>query len=184
MKRSLSLAAKYARALIEIISPEKLEGVRRDLKTLSTVISSEELGKFIFDPTVAGERKEAILLSFLSSPDDETTLLVKLLVNMKKIWLLPDILLSFEELILEQSSRVSVEVISAIPLGDEERIEIIEKIREMTGQEGLLEARVDKSLIAGYVIKFHDEVIDASLSGRLKRVSMGLGNTGSREVIE
>lgn len=184
MKRSLSLAAKYARALIEIISPEKLEGVRRDLKTLSTVISSEELGKFIFDPTVAGERKEAMLLSFLSDPYNETTLLVKLLVNMKKIWLLSDILLSFEELILEQSGRVSVEVISAIPLSDEERVEIIEKVREMTGQEGMLNTRVDESIIAGYVIKFHDEVIDASLSGRLKRVSMGLGNTGSREVIE
>ena len=184
MKRSLSLAAKYARALIEIISPEKLEGVRRDLKTLSTVISSEELGKFIFDPTVAGERKEAMLLSFLSNPVDETTLLVKLLVNVKKIWLFPDILLSFEEMILERSNRVLVEVISAIPLSDEEKIEIIEKVRKMTGYEGLLESRVDESLIAGYVIKFHDEVIDASLSGRLKRVSMGLGNTGSREVIE
>jgi len=77
-----------------------------------------------------------------------------------------------------------VEVISAIPLSDEERVEIIEKVREMTGQEGMLNTRVDESIIAGYVIKFHDEVIDASLSGRLKRVSMGLGNTGSREVIE
>jgi len=183
VKRSLSLAAKYARALIESISHEKLEGVRRDLKTLSTVISSEELGKFIFDPTVAGERKEAMLLSFLSNPVDETTLLVKLLVNVKKIWLFPDILLSFEEMILERSNRVLVEVISAIPLSDEEKIEIIEKVRKMTGYEGLLESRVDKSLIAGYVIKFHDEVIDASLSGRLKRVGMELGNTGSQEVI-
>ena len=183
MKRSLSLAAKYARALIEIISPEKLEGVRRDLKTLSTVISSEELGKFIFDPTVPGEKKEAMLLSFLSNPVDETTLLVKLLVNVKKIWLFPDILLSFEEMILERSNRVLVEVISAIPLSDEEKIEIIEKVRKMTGYEGLLESRVDESLIAGYVIKFHDEVIDASLSGRLKRVGMELGNTGSQEVI-
>ncbi|HOI34090.1 MAG TPA: ATP synthase F1 subunit delta [Mesotoga infera] len=183
MKRSLSLAAKYARALIESISHEKLEGVRRDLKTLSTVISSEELGKFIFDPTVAGERKEAMLLSFLSNPVDETTLLVKLLVNVKKIWLFPDILLSFEEMILERSNRVLVEVISAIPLSDEEKIEIIEKVRKMTGYEGLLESRVDESLIAGYVIKFHDEVIDASLSGRLKRVGMELGNTGSQEVI-
>jgi F-type H+-transporting ATPase subunit delta len=183
VKRSLSLAAKYARALIESISHEKLEGVRRDLKTLSTVISSEELGKFIFDPTVAGERKEAMLLSFLSNPVDETTLLVKLLVNVKKIWLFPDILLSFEEMILERSNRVLVEVISAIPLSDEEKIEIIEKVRKMTGYEGLLESRVDESLIAGYVIKFHDEVIDASLSGRLKRVGMELGNTGSQEVI-
>ena len=183
MKRSLSLAAKYARALIESISHEKLEGVRRDLKTLSTVISSEELGKFIFDPTGAGERKEAMLLSFLSNPVDETTLLVKLLVNVKKIWLFPDILLSFEEMILERSNRVLVEVISAIPLSDEEKIEIIEKVRKMTGYEGLLESRVDESLIAGYVIKFHDEVIDASLSGRLKRVGMELGNTGSQEVI-
>ena len=183
MKRSPSLAAKYARALIESISPEKLEGVRRDLKTLSTVISSEELGKFIFDPTVAGERKEAMLLSFLSNPVDETTLLVKLLVNVKKIWLFPDILHSFEEMILERSNRVLVEVISAIPLSDEEKIEIIEKVRKMTGYEGLLESRVDESLIAGYVIKYHDEVIDASLSGRLKRVGMELGNTGSQEVI-
>lgn len=183
MKRSLSLAAKYARALIESISHEKLEGVRRDLKTLSTVISSEELGKFIFDPTVPGEKKEAMLLSFLSNPVDETTLLVKLLVNVKKIWLFPDILLSFEEMILERSNRVLVEVISAIPLSDEEKIEIIEKVRKMTGYEGLLESRVDESLIAGYVIKFHDEVIDASLSGRLKRVGMELGNTGSQEVI-
>lgn len=124
-----------------------------------------------------------MLLSFLSNPVDETTLLVKLLVNVKKIWLFPDILLSFEEMILERSNRVLVEVISAIPLSDEEKIEIIEKVRKMTGYEGLLESRVDESLIAGYVIKFHDEVIDASLSGRLKRVGMELGNTGSQEVI-
>jgi len=91
--------------------------------------------------------------------------------------------ISFGARLLLESNRIDVEVDSAVALSSEERVAILKKVREKTGMEGVMKVNINPSLIAGYVIKFRDEVIDTSLSGRLKRVSQELGS-GPREVIE
>jgi len=102
---------------------------------------------------------------------------------MKRLELLADIEISFGARLLLESNRIDVEIDSPVELGSEEREEILKKVKEKTGMEGVLKINLNPNLIAGYVIRFRDEVIDTSLSGRLKRVSQDLGS-GPREVNE
>ena len=183
MKRILSLASKYANALFDSLPSENRETALSQLQQLSQSISNEELSKFLFDPTVQGGKKTGILLSFVQRPLKQIERLAALLVSMKRLELLPDIENAFSARLLVEGRMINVEVDSAVELTSEEEEAILEKVREKTGMQGLLKVTVDPSLIAGYVIRFSDEVIDTSLSGRLKRVSQEL-RSGPREVIE
>lgn len=183
MNRSLSLAGRYARALFESIELERIEATESELQTLVEILTVNELKKFIFDPTIPRDNKKKILLDFLESPSRVMKNFVDLLVKLNRVWLLPDILLVFQEILLENSSQISVEVETAISLSENEKESIKEKVKKLTGLEGVLHVRLNPSLIAGYIIRFSDEVIDASLAGRLARVGRGFDNFGSREVI-
>ncbi|MBN2219121.1 MAG: ATP synthase F1 subunit delta [Kosmotogaceae bacterium] len=183
MKRILSLASKYSNALFESLASENHEKALSQLHELSQSISNEELSKFLFDPTIQAGRKTGMLLSFVERPLEQIERLAALLVSMKRLELLPDIETSFAARLLFESKMIDVEVDSALELTSEDKEAILEKVREKTGMQGLLKVTVDPSMIAGYVIRFSDEVIDTSLSGRLKRVSQEL-RSGPREVIE
>jgi len=183
VKRILSLAAKYANALFFSLPPSNREQARSQLQELSEIASDVELSEFLFDPTLSAERKETILLSFIQKPLDQIERLVSLLVSMKRLELLADIENSFGARLLFESNRIDVEIDSPVELGSEERENVLKKVRKITGMEGVLKVNLNPNLIAGYVIRFRDEVIDTSLSGRLKRVSQELGS-GPREVNE
>lgn len=183
MKRILSLSAKYANALFLSLPEEAREQGLKQLHELSKSVSNIDLSKFLFDPTLDAERKVRIFLSFVDKPLEQIERLISLLVSMKRLELLEDIVISFGARLLLESNRIDVEVDSAVALSSEERVAILKKVREKTGMEGVMKVNINPSLIAGYVIKFRDEVIDTSLSGRLKRVSQELGS-GPREVIE
>jgi F-type H+-transporting ATPase subunit delta len=183
VKKSLSLAGKYARAVFSSLSPEEHERASGELRKLEAAISSSELEKFLFDPTIEARAKEALLLGFVEKPLEEVVQLVSLLVEMKRIDLLEYINVIFDELKLEKNNEISAEVETAQPLSKTEEQAIIGKIEKETGLRGVLSVRDNPSLIAGYVIKFRDRVIDASLSGRLRRVSQKLRSSDSREVI-
>jgi F-type H+-transporting ATPase subunit delta len=183
VKKSLSLAGKYAKALFSSLSPEKYERASGEIRKLEMATSSSELQKFLFDPTLQARAKKTLLLNFVENPLEEVVQLVSLLVEMKRIGLLEYITIIFDELKLEKNNEIYAEVETALPLSKAEEEAIVRKIEKETGLRGVLSVRDNPLLIAGYVIKFRDIVIDASLSGRLKRVSQKLGNSDSREVI-
>jgi hypothetical protein len=56
---------------------------------------------------------------------------------------------------------------SAAPLTEEQRSLLRRRLRERFGQEFILRVEVDPSLIGGLVVRVKDQVLDASVAGRL-----------------
>jgi len=76
----------------------------------------------------------------------------------------------FERLSQQQAQAAGTVawVRSAVPLTEEERGQLKQRLRERFGQEFVLRVEVDPSLIGGLVVRAKDRVIDASVAGRLE----------------
>jgi F-type H+-transporting ATPase subunit delta len=98
-----------------------------------------------------------------------------LLVDRKRIYMLDAICQQYLALLRELNQTVLAEVISAVPLSSEQEQAVKERVITMTNaREVELSQKVDPSLIGGVIIKVGSQVIDASLRGQLRRLSLRL----------
>jgi F-type H+-transporting ATPase subunit delta len=68
------------------------------------------------------------------------------------------------------------EITTTLPLIDDLREEIINLVKEISGLEKVeLVEKIDKDLIAGFVLKVGDKLWDDSISGKLRKARMKFG---------
>ena len=76
----------------------------------------------------------------------------------------------FRELVRRQRGIALAEVRTALPLSDDERTAIAERLRALTGDRIEMNEMVDESLIGGIVVRIGDQLYDASVRSRLERL--------------
>ncbi|NJL62054.1 MAG: F0F1 ATP synthase subunit delta [Methylacidiphilales bacterium] len=172
------IAAPYAQALMSVAKSNSLtEAFGNDARSLITLLSeSEPLSSFLDNPFVQTESKKAVIKRILS---DDTNASFRnfllLLVDRKRIYLLDAICQQYLALLRELNQTVLAEVISAVPLSSEQEQAVKERVITMTNaREVELSQKVDPNLIGGVIIKVGSQVIDASLRGQLRRLSLRL----------
>ncbi len=68
---------------------------------------------------------------------------------------------------LEATEADQVEVISAVPLTDDEKALIERELRAKVGQEATITFKVDPSILGGLVIRVGDHILDASVARQM-----------------
>ena len=76
----------------------------------------------------------------------------------------------FHRLLNNHRGIVMATVTSAVPLNDEEAAAVRARVEEMAGAKVDLETRVDPALIGGLTVQVRDQLLDASIRGRLERL--------------
>ena len=76
--------------------------------------------------------------------------------------------------------QVPVEVVSAVPLTDEERQKLVVKLEAQFGTGLNVRYRVDQSILGGLIVHAGDQLIDGSVAARLAALRQSLGvSTGN-----
>lgn len=68
----------------------------------------------------------------------------------------------------------AVEITSALPLTDQEKVLAQQDFSRRLGCDGRVNFRVDPSLLGGLVVRIGDQVVDGSLSGQLEELRQNL----------
>jgi F-type H+-transporting ATPase subunit delta len=85
------------------------------------------------------------------------------------------VLQRYQELLRQLRGTVLAEVTSAIDLSESQQDQIRQKVVAMTGAEQVdLAVSIEPDLLGGVIIKVGSQVVDASLRGQLRRLSMQL----------
>ncbi|EDK4181667.1 F0F1 ATP synthase subunit delta, partial [Salmonella enterica] len=84
---------------------------------------------------------------------------------------LPEVLSQFIQLRAVLESTVDVEVTSAIELTKQQLANISAAMEKRLSRKVKLNCKIDKSVIAGMIIRAGDLVIDGSVRGRLERLT-------------
>ena len=176
-QNSTNIIRGYSKAIFNIANKfDSIEKFLLFLEYLSAIIKDPRVTKLINNGVISWEDKANFLLTFTSSTDilPLAENLIKLLAKNKHLLLIPKIYEWYDQLCLNSSDRLRVEVISAIVLNDAQKTKLYKDLTRYFDKEILLEYTVDSKIVAGIIIKYKDEVIDYSFRKKLLNLQQEL----------
>jgi len=137
---------------------------------------SPELREAMASPVLEVEAKKAAIVSLFGEKISPTFLnLLKLLADRQRIGVLDAVLERLLELYREQNGIALATVTSAEALSEEQLNRITSQLRSVAGTDQVeVNTALDPTLIGGFVLKVGSKVIDASLSGQVRRLGLAL----------
>jgi len=175
---SAKIVDPYAEALMSLAqSQNQTEQFGQDMRDLLGLLqNSPELGSFLGNPVVNPDDKKAVIRRLVGGETSANFVnFLLLLVERRRIAFLEGIANKYLELLRKQNNVVLANVTSAVELNDAQKEVVGNKVKSITGAQGVeLTAKVDPDLIGGVIIKVGSQVYDASLRGQLRRLSLNL----------
>ncbi len=172
------VARRYAQAVLELALEQKnLEQWRGDLAVLAQVWADPRVAARMDDPKLGRARRMQETRELLQGRIGPLALnLVLLLVQRGRTDLVPLIAAAFERLERERERRETAYVTSAIPLSEAQRASLRESLGQRTKKTIDLVETVDPSIMGGLIVRVGDELIDASVAGRLRQIEAQLSS--------
>ena len=168
----------YAQALMSVARSQNLtEQFGEDVRSLLNLLrESEQFRNFLANPFIQPEDKKAVLGRIVGeSVSSYMRNFLMLLVDRRRVILLEGICQQYLALLRQLNQTVLAEVTSAVELTEEQKQAVREKVVAMTNARQVeLETKIERDLIGGVIIKVGSQVVDASIKGQLRRLSLRL----------
>jgi F-type H+-transporting ATPase subunit delta len=178
-----TVARPYAQAVFELANESgDLDSWSSALEVAGELMADGQVSVYLSDPAFSNEQRFEFLTGLfdkagakiLGGKDKRGTNFLKLLLEYRRVAVLPEIAEHFEALKAEVENIVDVVVSSASPISDKQKDTIGKALRERLGRDVSIETEIDENLIGGAVIRAGDVVIDGSLRARLEGLATAL----------
>ncbi len=176
-ERGVSIVHRtYARSLFEAAKEEgRVAPVRQDLADFVAVtLEVPELQEILRNPQLDRRAKAAAVDAVAGNSDALVRNLLLLLVEKGRGGEVDAVAAEFDRLAAIEEGQLSVELTTAFELTDEEARSIVEQIERASGRKVEATRAVDPELIGGLVLQAGSRRVDASVRGRLERLSRDL----------
>ena len=172
------LSARYARSIMDLaIEKGQLDKIHNDFISIKEILnSSRELLLMIKSPIIKSEKKWNVLDKIFSGKVHKITRqFLRLIVKKGRESFLPDIAKSFENQYQKLQEITPVKITTAVLLNDE----LLSKIQSILKESGKVkntewEKEVDQGILGGFILEFDDQMIDASVRGKLEKLKREL----------
>jgi len=174
MAENSTIARPYAQAAFDIAKGDIAQGKSElsewsDMIELAAMVASDSnMAEAIDSPHI---KDQDVVTLFLDVCGDKLTVegknFIRVLAENKRLNILNDIAVAYEQLRADAEGTLDAEVISAFPLSDEQQANIVAGLKKRLGREITLTTRVDETLIGGAVIRAGDMVIDGTVTRHL-----------------
>lgn len=172
MAESLTIARPYAEAAFKIASelgalPQWSDALSR----LATVAGTQVARELIGDPKVAVAQVAGLIADSAGELSAEQRNFVTVLAQNERLAVLPEIAEQYEALRNAHEGVIDARIASAFPLSDAQLEDIVSTLRQKYGREVKASVNVDPELLGGVAIRVGDEVMDASVRGKLAQLA-------------
>jgi F-type H+-transporting ATPase subunit delta len=133
-----------------------------------------ELYEILRNPQLDKNAKAAVIAAVAGEGDPLVHNLLRLMVEKGRGGEVEEVAAEFERLAAAEEGQLSVEVTTAFELTDEEARSIVQLIERASGRSVEATRAVDPDLIGGIVLQADSRRVDASVRGRLERLSREL----------
>jgi len=173
-----TITTPYAEAFLQVAeSKNEVEKVIKQSKSLLQIWKdSPDFSQAMASPVLEVSSKKSAIDKIFSKKITPSFLnFLKLLADRQRIGFLDLVLERLLELYREQRNIALATVTSATSLDDDQQAQLLKKVKKIAGTDKLeLNLEVDPSLIGGFVVTVGSKVIDASLSGQVRRLGLSL----------
>ncbi|GAB4165175.1 MAG: F0F1 ATP synthase subunit delta [Rhodocyclaceae bacterium] len=175
MAEVTTLARPYAEALFRLADPGgRLEAWSRMLERMAGVAALAQMRECIADPALSADQLAELFVSMCEDLDEEARNLVRILVENRRLALLPQIRDSFEKLKDEREGVLKAQVFSAFPIDEARKAALVAGLERRFGRRVATTVELDRSLIGGVKVVVGDQVIDASVRAKLAAMAAAL----------
>jgi F-type H+-transporting ATPase subunit delta len=174
-----NIAKRYARAFFGIAREDGLyEKYYLELTLFSSIIKeSKDLKELLLNPVFGQDEKRAVVDSLLKKTDisNVTANFLRLLVDKRRIGILPDIESCYRKFMDDALKKIRVDVKTAFPLSAELSEKLQKRMEDLTGRKVEMAVSEDASLLGGIVVGVGDTLYDGSIKTQLHNVRNLLG---------
>jgi F-type H+-transporting ATPase subunit delta len=161
-------AKRYAEALLQLAKEQgQLEEWAQQLEAVAQMLGHPQVAEALDNARLPPTRKLELVEGFLEGLHPLVLNLVRLLVERGRARLAPAIAQAYRELADRERGIVHALVKTAVPLAEEEKEALVQRLQEATGQQVVLHTEVDEGIIGGLVIRIGDRLIDGSTRSQL-----------------
>ena len=171
-----TIARPYATAVFNFANESKgLSNWSDTLVLLNAVIQDEHIKSIIEDSKVLDSEREDLILNVCKGKLDENgSNFVKLLVENKRLLILPEISQFFEELKADAEGLIEAEIIMAEKPNQKTVDDLLKSLEKKFNKKIEGKVVIDKNIIGGTKIVVGDSVIDASVRAQLDNLAFTL----------
>ena len=172
MSEFVTVARPYAKAAFDFaVEHQSLDRWQSMLAFTAEVTRDEQIEELLSGAT-APEALSATFIAICGEQlDDAGQNLIRVMAENKRLRVLPEVLQQFIELRAALEATVEVEVTSASALSEEQQAKIAAAMEKRLSRKVKLNCKIDKSVLAGVIIRAGDMVIDGSVRSRLERLA-------------
>jgi F-type H+-transporting ATPase subunit delta len=175
MAENLTLARPYAEAVFELARERNaLAPWQETLGRLAAIAKDERMRDLFSDPKVSPDQLTQLFVDVAGGLTDEQKNFVRALVDNERLMVLPEIYELFTELKNRHEGVKHAHITSAFPLDDAALKQLVTDLAPHFKGKLQTTVSVDPELIGGVRIAVGDEVIDASVRGKLASMATAL----------
>jgi len=164
------VAARYAKAFIDLTQQQGvLEAAYADMKCLADVCkSNRDFVNFLKSPIIKTDKKQEVLMqAFAGKLNKVTETYLQLIAAKKREQFLPEIAAEFVNQYKEKKNILTAVITTAYGIDDVVRKQVIDIVKGTGSSEVVLEEKINKDIIGGFIVRVGDKQVDASILNKL-----------------
>ncbi|MBS0300510.1 MAG: F0F1 ATP synthase subunit delta [Proteobacteria bacterium] len=176
MAEAITVARPYAEAVYKhAVTNESLAQWSKVLQLAAAVAENENVKSLIGNPVISAKQLSEIFIEIGKSKfNSEARNLLMLLAENKRIVILPQISQLFEQLKAQHEGVLEAKVVSAFEMEGKQLKKLVEDLERKFKRKIEAQVSVDSELIGGIKVEIGDEILDASVRGKLEAMAIAL----------
>jgi F-type H+-transporting ATPase subunit delta len=172
------VAGRYASALFDLAREQNaVDAVGRELDRFEALLrESADLMRLVRNPVFTAEEQTRAIGAVLAQTriGGLAANFIRLVASNRRLFLLPDMIRAFRELVSQSKGIVRAQVTLAERPSDRVMEDIKSALREVAKSEVDVNVKIDPSLIGGLVVKIGSRMVDASLRTKLNSIRLAM----------
>lgn len=177
MAESVTIARPYAEAVYKLAKETGAQGLwSQRLQRLALIAQDREMTEVMTNPRLSTEQVAELFISLSADNDAILANFVRTLAENRRLALLPEISRLFELAKSQEEGVQEAVVYSAFPIDDAQIVALLQQLEPRFGTRLTARVEVDPSLIGGVRVTVGDQMLDASVRGKLDAMAVALNN--------
>ncbi|MES2592999.1 MAG: ATP synthase F1 subunit delta [Bacteroidota bacterium] len=167
------VAARYAKSFIDLtIQQGVLEQAYADMKFILEVCkSNHDFVVFLKSPVIKTDKKQAVIKEIFSGKLNKVTeTYLHLIADKKREIYLVEIAAEFVNQYKENKKILTAVITTANGIDDVIRKQVMDIVKGTGNSEVVLEEKINKDIIGGFIIRVGDKQVDASIARKLNNL--------------
>ena len=177
MAESVTIARPYAEAAYRVAKETGAQGIwSQRLQKLALIAQNGDMASVMGNPQLSAEQVANLVISLCDDNDTVLGNFVRTLAENRRLALLPEISRLFDLAKSQEEGVKEAVVHSAFPIDDTQVAALLKELEARFGTRLNARVDVDPSLIGGVRVAVGDQVLDASVRGKLDSMAVALNN--------